>query len=527
MDDPSVDAHLYGDPSSSVLSDRLLSDQESFVEDTDSSRTYNFHTDSDLQEMFHSSGRRGAFPNRSRTPVGRSNRLDEAKSKMSLQWDARCLDYVSEIDDNLMCAICHSPFVSPVSLKCQHVFCRHCLFEALSHQLDTKTCPTCRRGTSNDAITPVPKIIDRILEELRVRCPLKDLGCAEVIPRGTIQTHLDRYCGFEEVSCPSDDCDLTIPRRLSEEPCLHQIVSCPDCAEQMPKLELLNHQVTSCKQISLTCPDCEVQLQRAEFNDHIDQCPEKIVACTASIYGCPFIDKRSLTEPHMVNCALAKLGPIITEQKARLDEHTNALKHLQRKTQIHEAFLDTVRETLSSQPPTNLSTVPLSIPETAPATATATATPPPSEPPFDSTASHLLSLHESLREEVARVSAAVSDLDARTDTTFLNSSLRAKEEAAHRDAVIAQLRVQVQWLVSARLQSQQQQQQQQQQQHQGQTQTTHGGGVLAGPSRSVSMVARGAGGIASGDASSARAFESLGSGLGRRGSDGMVTREKL
>lgn len=73
-------------------------------------------------------------------------------------------------------------------------------------------------------------------------------------------------------------------------------------------------------------------------------------------------------------------------------------------------------------------------------------------PPFESATHHLLSLHESLREELDRVSIAVTELDARSNMMILNESLRVKEEMAHTNAAIASMRAHLQWLMSARLQ---------------------------------------------------------------------------
>ena len=76
--------------------------------------------------------------------------------------DLRGLEYVDEFDHNLLCAICHSAFVLPVKLDCEHVFCQECINQALSH---SDNCPTCRRQISGRPMgVAVPKIIDRILD---------------------------------------------------------------------------------------------------------------------------------------------------------------------------------------------------------------------------------------------------------------------------------------------------------------------------------------------------------------------------
>lgn len=67
------------------------------------------------------------------------------------------------------------------------------------------------------------------------------------------------------------------------------------------------------------------------------------------------------------------------------------------------------------------------------------------------TTQYLLSLHESLREEVSQVSHALTDLDARASMTIMNECLRIKEDMAHTNAALNSVRMQVQWLMNPRL----------------------------------------------------------------------------
>lgn len=427
MDDLDVDVHLFSDPSSTTFSDPLLSDQEVLME----SSSYTQFTEVEV------------FPRQptSRRNLSRTISEDSRKNRHSSTWDIFSLEYVGEVDENLMCPICHSPFVSPISLPCQHIFCRSCLLRAFDHQQDNKTCPSCRTPTDFLSIIDVPKVIHRILEETRVKCPLSSKGCTENIPRGSVQTHLDRYCGYEETFCPSDECDKLVPRRLAKGDCLHKLISCQDCFEEVSLLEMSIHQEKYCVVASTNCPHCSFSFLKQAYNDHARMCSERLLPCSAAEFGCEFIGKQESKEAHIASCPLARLAPIIRMQHSRLLDHAVALKNLQRKASLQEEFLNTVKDALASFPQADIGV------QESPSDSMNSV-----RLPFDSPSSHLLSLHETLREEVTRVSAAVSDLDVKTDTTFLNSSLRAKEEAAHRDAIIAQLRVQVQWLVSSRLQ---------------------------------------------------------------------------
>jgi len=76
----------------------------------------------------------------------------------------------------------------------------------------------------------------------------------------------------------------------------------------------------------------------------------------------------------------------------------------------------------------------------------------PSAYDYDSPLNHLLSLHESLREEFARLSTALQDLDARQSLHTLNENLRMRDEMGFLGAQVAGLRSQVGWLIAAQLQ---------------------------------------------------------------------------
>ena len=65
---------------------------------------------------------------------------------------------------------------------------------------------------------------------------------------------------------------------------------------------------------------------------------------------------------------------------------------------------------------------------------------------------HLLSMHESLRDELARMSAAIQELDGRTQMQILNENLRTREAMGHLGAQVGGMQRQVHWLTSARLQ---------------------------------------------------------------------------
>ena len=357
--------------------------------------------------------------------------------------DFRALEYVGSYDHNLMCAICHSPFVSPVKLSCEHVFCQHCVNQAMRHQpQDLWSCPSCRRKIDAASVTPVPKILHRILEELVVKCPLRKKGCLESMPRCRVQDHVLKYCCYFEVECPDEHCSLSLQRKdVDGARCLHDQIKCCDCKQSIMMRDMKAHRILECEIARTACPHCKDQVLSRHLETHIESCPDAIFPCTAADYGCDFIAKRADLDQHIKHCALAKLTPFLKKQNDRLKAHETALNHLRHKNSVLETSFSTIQETLG--PSMNL------IDDSS-------TSEPASDPgPFDSTAHHLLCLHESLREEVTRVSAAVSEIDAKASMVVMNESLRVKEDFAHTNAAIGGIRMQLHWLMSARLQNQQ------------------------------------------------------------------------
>ena len=353
------------------------------------------------------------------------------------------LEYVDPYDHNLMCAICHSPFVLPVKLDCEHVFCQRCINQAIKHQhQNSRSCPSCRRRIGSSPVTRVLKILDRILDELLVKCPFQVLGCIEEMPRCRVQDHLLRYCNYSEVDCPNESCGLPLQRKdMKGTKCLHYLVHCEDCGLEMMERDLESHRTLKCEFRKANCPDCREQVLIQNLETHIERCPEAIFPCTAAGYGCEFIARQTNLEEHLKQCALAKLVPFLKLQNDRLEAHESAIKHLRHRNSILETSFSTMNDSLG--PSANFIDAPENLVS-------------PSDPgPFDSTAHHLLSLHESLREEVSRVSAAVSELDAKAGVMVMNESLRRKEDFIHTNATIGGMRAQLHWLVSARLQNQQ------------------------------------------------------------------------
>ena len=398
----------------------------------------------------------------------------------------RALDLLQPCDPNLVCPICHSPFVDPVKLSCEHIFCAECVTQTWEMQPGRlRSCPHCRARVGSElARWNVNKIVLAMLDELRVRCPkyAGGEGCSMVMARAEVQDHVDKYCRWVEVECPAEDCDETVLRKDVGEGCTHFVVVCEDCGEEMMQRDLLVHRNTACTRGMRACPECGEKVLRRDLEVHtLNECQEAVQTCSGAPYGCNFTGKREEWEKHKGGCPIAALAPFLETHKQRQDELQASNDLLQRKYNILEGGLNSIQDMLFSTPNASAThdrgrspnqneghssesaSSPLDVQSSRPAESGLHVN------SSDPTAP-LLSLFESLREDIARVSASVADLDSRHSMMITNDGLRTREDMAHANAAINGLRVQLHWLVSARMQQQRQMLQQQ------------GGGGAAGTS---------------------------------------------
>ncbi|KAI9367387.1 hypothetical protein BJX61DRAFT_547536 [Aspergillus egyptiacus] len=384
----------------------------------------------------------------------------EAVGEEDSALDLRGLEYTSSYDDHLMCPICHCPFIRPVRIGCDHVFCQACLSTAIrsfTAGRDDFTCPTCRTPT-RDVYLNVPRILTNMCDEIPVRCPYSSEGCKEIVPRGHIQSHADKYCGYKLVDCPVASCEKrTRKKDLSpDNKCLHELHKCLRCEASIMEQDYEEHLKELCPSLETTCPNCQITVFRKALREHIDDCPETIHSCAASQYGCPAKLKRAELATHEQTCTLIAIGPYFEAQNARLDSMEITIRHLQQRNEIFEDGLASIRSTLvessrafpahhenPSSSSSDLTDHPARNPRTPPDADTSTT--------FSNATTYLLSLHESLREEVAQLSHAITDLDARASMAIMNECLRLKEDMAHTNAAVNSVRMQVQWLMNPRL----------------------------------------------------------------------------
>ena len=171
-----------------------------------------------------------------------------------------------ELED-FKCAICLDMIVEPVQTSCGHLFCKQCI-DGIHDK-----CPTCRKNFT----TAADGFNARKIGGVSVMCPNADRGC---LWKGTLvesEDHLGNRCDYEEVQCVN--CEHRGDRK--EVNCLHP---------------------TWCEAFPLRCPNepgCHAMITRANLEDHLEECPEQLLACKFAYAGCTTIVRRKNLEEHL------------------------------------------------------------------------------------------------------------------------------------------------------------------------------------------------------------------------------------
>jgi len=104
----------------------------------------------------------------------------------------------------LSCPICTCPAMPiVVRLPCGHIFCKAHILEWLK---TNATCPMCKTEFEKKGIVE-DKIIEEIINTLKVSCPQKELGCDWLGERGKLLDHLKNSCQYMTYKCIYSKCN--------------------------------------------------------------------------------------------------------------------------------------------------------------------------------------------------------------------------------------------------------------------------------------------------------------------------------
>ena len=141
------------------------------------------------------------------------------------------------------------------------------------------------------------KFFKRLVNQLKVRCSKKALGCNWVGELGNLEKQLsegsvDGECQFVAVACPLS-CGNHIQRgRLKEhksEDCPQRPCTCEHCGHKDTYKSVMEDHWPRCGKYSLQCPNnCgENVIERQHLQKHVEEaCPLQVIQCEYAYAGC-------------------------------------------------------------------------------------------------------------------------------------------------------------------------------------------------------------------------------------------------
>lgn len=345
--------------------------------------------------------------------------------------DYRSFTYIKEPDENLLCPICKTVFIDPVTTHCDHVFCKEC-FE-IAYEM-APSCPIDRKRLGRPhSMVETSRIIVNMLDALDVYCPNSEQGCTETMQRALAQDHIDRYCEHTLIKCPAEQCDRLVPRMDANFGCLHFTLPCKDCHDPVMQSDLKLHREKYCVAKMMNCPDCDQRIIRVLRPVHQKVCTHRVQGCKWTPYGCTFQSKRKDIDAHHASCAFRKMGRVIDELKNDM-ENLMAVNHKQaldiRDMQVElKRFHDLAY---------------------CECDATSSAASAETEDPYDSRDQYLLSQMGAQDEKIQQLIVAMQALGA-SDGMRHNELISLNQQIVEMRSNLGQMSCHVRWLMNLRL----------------------------------------------------------------------------
>ncbi|XP_065893870.1 TNF receptor-associated factor 5-like [Dysidea avara] len=247
--------------------------------------------------------------------------------------------FTSPLPSHLECEICLDVLDDPVmTICCGQSYCKECV-----GKVHNKVCPHCRGKIET---FPDKKSV-RLINELKICCPYHiDDKCQWKGAPSELLNHL-KVCDIKPIMCPHG-CDKQLEKnnmRLHAEfDCSLRLVSCIHCWKKVKDKDMAKH-TSGCPKMPLPCPNkCSApkMITREEMKQHLEVCPDQVVACKYSELGCQQKMKRKELDQHMSTAIQHHLDLVakraISEENARKQlEYAN--KQLEKKVASLEVMM--------------------------------------------------------------------------------------------------------------------------------------------------------------------------------------------
>ena len=264
-------------------------------------------------------------------------------------------DFVDPLPSEFFCPVTFGVLRKPHQTLC----CGNHLSQETVSTLEQSRgpCPLCKKKV----LSTVPdKFFERKVNQWKVRCQNKDLGCEWEGELGSLEKHLNKNlveggCQFVAVACPYS-CSQHFLRCQLEE---HKRSRCPvrpfTC--QYCNLEDTYNAVTSrhwsvCEKYPLECPnECgETEIHRKDIARHLDgTCPLQVIKCEFSCTGCKVECQRQHMQAHLdenVEIHLAKVSQI---HRSETERQQRVIDALQRQMKEQNIKIDSLEHDMKEQ----------------------------------------------------------------------------------------------------------------------------------------------------------------------------------
>lgn len=103
--------------------------------------------------------------------------------------------FVNPLPPDFICPICNDVFDAPVQCPEEHIFCNECISKWM---LKINRCPLDQKTLSSTELTPSPRVLRNLIDNLEIRCKFSEYGCHNITTLESMERHA-AACEFRSV----------------------------------------------------------------------------------------------------------------------------------------------------------------------------------------------------------------------------------------------------------------------------------------------------------------------------------------
>lgn len=400
--------------------------------------------------------------------------------------DWQGLEYTSQVDDNLLCGICKTPYYKPLTTKaCGHTFCEACLYQALEEargrSRNRAPCPLCRTELNVGGERGARRFVRVVemsaqLDQLEVKCPNDTQLCKWTGPRSNAEAHVHNDCDHTLCPCADSSCEKTIIRKSRGTACRHHEGPCAYCEETIDLSTEFRHHMIDCAKYKVSCQYCAEEVPRDVLALHEEACSVELATCSYSKLGCSFSSPRRDVLEHEKTCDRGAFMELVDGLEKRLKADMNQMKEslttqMEQKIQLQKRQMDTklqeIQEELQeerrkgeelAQKVSRLRSGDLRLSryrDLAASSATAdeatdessrSSLPMPEGSDFEQ-AEYMFRMFDELDTRISNISKALIDQDARQSVRVMTELMPVKEQLVEARSQLGVMGMHVRWLM--------------------------------------------------------------------------------